>query len=108
MCSSDLALGPVSGDGIAGFARALLTTGTPSAVVALWPLADASTWDLMTSFYGRLVVAGDDAATALRVAMLEQRSVTPHPRDWAAMVLYGQASTTIKARAGVPPAACAG
>ncbi|MEO7057075.1 MAG: CHAT domain-containing tetratricopeptide repeat protein [Caldimonas sp.] len=89
------ALGPISGDGIAGFARALLTAGVPSAVVALWPLADASTWDLMTSFYGRLVSQGDGAAAALRAAMLEQREATPHPRDWAAMALYGQASTTL-------------
>ena len=102
------ALGPVSGDGIAGFARALLAAGAPSAVVALWPLADASTWDLMTTFYDRLVRAGEDAATALRVAMLEQRSATPHPRDWAGVVLYGQAATKLSGRAGGPRAACAG
>lgn len=91
-CST--ALGPVTGDGVAGFARALLVAGAPSAVVALWPLADSTTWDLMVAFYRRLAHE-DDVATALQQAMLEQRQSTPDPRHWAAMVLYGQAGTRI-------------
>jgi CHAT domain-containing protein/tetratricopeptide (TPR) repeat protein len=98
-CST--ALGPVTGDGVAGFARALGVAGAPSVVVALWPLADATTWDLMVAFYERLVGRAETVAVALQQAMLEQRKATPHPRHWASMALYGQAGTTIAAAA--PP-----
>lgn len=98
-CST--AMGPVSDDGVSGFARALLVAGVPSAVLALWPVADTTTWELMLAFHTRLA-SGEPVALALQQAMLAQRALTPDPRDWAGMVLYGQAGTALLAKPSGP------
>lgn len=41
----------INSDGVVGLARSLMTAGVPSVLMSLWPVADASTADLMQAFY---------------------------------------------------------
>ncbi len=87
-CYTDL--GTITGDGVIGFSRALITAGTPGLVVSLWSMPDAPTAALMTEFY-RQMQQGQDKAQALRQAMLATMQTNPDPRDWAAFTLIGAA-----------------
>ncbi len=70
LSACDSGLGRVSnGDEIWGFTRAFLGAGTASLLVSLWPVADESTEQLMSIFYGALV-KGNDRREALRQAQL--------------------------------------
>jgi CHAT domain-containing protein len=98
--------GPVTGDGIATFARAFIYAGTPSLVVSLWDVADAPTSRLLPAFY-RTWLAGASKARSLRRAQLQLLAdlragkvrvdtkagpiVLPeHPMFWAGFVLIGE------------------
>jgi CHAT domain-containing protein len=61
--------GPVTGDGIATFARAFMSAGTPSLVVSLWGVADQPTNRMLPEFY-RAWLGGQSRARALRTAQL--------------------------------------
>lgn len=82
----------VAGEGLIGFARAFLYAGTPSLVVSLWSVEDASTADLMIEFYRRLQ-QGAGVGEALRAAKLGvlEREERAHPYYWAPFVLLGEA-----------------
>ena len=86
-CSTGL--GKISGDGIAGLARALIYAGTPSVIVSQWDVSDLGTSYLMERFYERLM-AGDDKAHALRNAQLATLNAYPHPLLWGAFSLVGE------------------
>ena len=78
------------GDEVLGFTRAFLSAGTSSLMVSLWPVSDAATEKLMTTFYGALS-HGTTAQDAMRDA---QRAVlanpsTAHPYYWAPFNLIG-------------------
>jgi CHAT domain-containing protein len=98
--------GVITGDGIAGLARAFFYAGTPSVIVSVWDVADQPTNRLLPAFY-RQWLNGADKATALRAAQLSLiRSlragqvkvslpagtfVLPEdPAFWAAFVLLGE------------------
>jgi CHAT domain-containing protein/Tfp pilus assembly protein PilF len=81
--------GRITGDGVIGLSRALISAGIPSAVVSLWTVPDAPTAFLMQEFYQQLQQTGDKAK-ALRSAMLKTMQQHPNPRDWAAFTLIGQ------------------
>jgi CHAT domain-containing protein/tetratricopeptide (TPR) repeat protein len=98
--------GPVTGDGIATFARAFIYAGTPSLVVSLWDVADEPTGRLLPAFY-RNWLAGASKARSLRRAQLRLLAdlragsvrvetkagpvVLPeHPMFWAGFVLIGE------------------
>jgi CHAT domain-containing protein len=97
--------GPVTGDGIATFARAFMSAGTPSLVASLWGVADQPTDRLLPEFY-RAWLSGQSKASAMRTAQLRLlrdlransvRVETPvgivpireHPVFWAGFSLIG-------------------
>lgn len=82
--------GTITGDGVIGLSRAFISAGVPSAIVSLWAVPDEPTADLMTEFY-RQMQSDRDKASALRQAMLVTMQKYPHPRDWAAFTLIGEA-----------------
>ncbi|MCG8368250.1 MAG: CHAT domain-containing protein [Pseudanabaenales cyanobacterium] len=83
-------LGEITGDGVIGLSRSLITAGAPSVIVSLWAVPDAPTAELMTEFY-RQWRSGLDKAQALRRAMLVTMETHPEPRDWAVFTLIGEA-----------------
>jgi CHAT domain-containing protein len=99
-------LGKVSGDGVAGLARAFVYAGAPSVVATLWDLADEPAARFMPQFY-RALQRHTDKAQALRDAQLKLlrdlrsgrvKVSTPtgtltlreHPVLWAGYVLVGE------------------
>ena len=81
------------GEGIVGLTRAFFYAGTPSVLVSLWKVDDASTADLMTTFYENLRKNGErDKAAALRETQLKMISGNryAHPYYWASFVLQGK------------------
>jgi CHAT domain-containing protein len=90
LSACDTGRGKITGDGVIGLSRSLMTAGVPSVVVSLWAVPDAPTAELMTEFY-RQLQRNPDKAQALRQAMLKTRVSHPNPRDWAAFTLMGQA-----------------
>ncbi|KST63899.1 hypothetical protein BC008_16265 [Mastigocoleus testarum BC008] len=82
--------GRITGDGVIGLSRSLISSGVPSVLVSLWSVPDSPTASLMTDFYQNLS-KNPDKATALRQAMLTRMKQHPNPRDWAAFTLIGEA-----------------
>jgi tetratricopeptide (TPR) repeat protein len=87
--------GKITGDGVMGLSRSLLSAGVPSVVVSLWSVPDQPTQALMTAFYGNLQARSGqpalDKAQALRQAMLTVMKQHPDPSDWAGFMLIGSA-----------------
>jgi len=46
--------GRITGDGVIGLSRSLISAGVPSVIVSLWAVPDAPTAELMKSFYQNL------------------------------------------------------
>jgi CHAT domain-containing protein/tetratricopeptide (TPR) repeat protein len=88
LSACDTGRGTITGDGVIGLSRSLLTAGARSVLVSLWAVPDAPTTTLMTAFY-RELAAGRPQAGALRAAMLEVRRQEPDPVAWAAFTLIG-------------------
>ncbi|MBE7380600.1 MAG: CHAT domain-containing protein [Leptolyngbya sp. SIO1E4] len=88
LSACDTGRGHITGDGVMGLSRSLMTKGVPSVVVSLWSVPDAPTAALMAEFY-RQLTTGQNKAQALRQAMLATLQQHPHPRDWAAFTLLG-------------------
>ncbi|MEG4505594.1 CHAT domain-containing protein [Microcoleus sp. F6_B4] len=82
--------GRITGDGVIGLSRALISAGVPSVIVSLWAVPDAPTAELMQSFYQNLQ-KNPNKAQALRQAMLTTMKTHPQPRNWAAFTLIGEA-----------------
>jgi CHAT domain-containing protein/Flp pilus assembly protein TadD len=82
--------GRITGDGVIGLSRSLISAGVPSVLVSLWAVPDAPTASLMTEFYQNLQ-KNPDKAIALRQAMLTTMKQHPNPKDWAAFTLIGEA-----------------
>mgnify|MGYP001588389846 CR=1 FL=1 len=79
------------GEGVLGLTRAFLAAGSGSVLVSLWPVADASTAELMQRFYDGLLRRGwarDRALAEAKRALRAQRS-TAAPFHWAPFVLVG-------------------
>ena len=101
-------LGRISGDGVAGLARAFLYAGAASLVATLWDVADQPTALLLEAFYRGFIKGGPNAKSdALRAAQLrllrslrkgELRVDTPlgalqlpeDPLLWAGYALIGE------------------
>ena len=90
LSACDTGRGRITGDGVVGLSRAFISAGVSSVVVSLWAVSDASTANLMVSFYQALQ-RQPDKAKALRQAMLETMKTYPRPLDWAAFTLIGEA-----------------
>ncbi|MEW6496951.1 MAG: CHAT domain-containing tetratricopeptide repeat protein, partial [Cyanobacteriota bacterium] len=82
--------GQVTGDGVIGLSRSLISAGVPSVIVSLWAVPDSPSATLMTEFY-RQLQQNPDKAQALRQAMLTMIKQHPNPKDWAAFTLIGEA-----------------
>ncbi|MBD1920035.1 CHAT domain-containing protein [Microcoleus sp. FACHB-831] len=82
--------GRITGDGVIGLSRALISAGVPTAIVSLWAVPDAPTAYLMTEFYKNLQ-QNPDASAALRNAMLATMKQNPQPKNWAAFTVIGEA-----------------
>ncbi|HBB31627.1 MAG TPA: hypothetical protein DDZ80_15850 [Cyanobacteria bacterium UBA8803] len=90
LSACDTGRGRITGDGVVGLSRSLISAGVPSVLVSLWSVPDAPTAFLMTEFY-RNWQHNPDKAQALRQAMLTTMKQHPNPRDWAAFTLIGEA-----------------
>jgi CHAT domain-containing protein/predicted negative regulator of RcsB-dependent stress response len=79
------------GEGVMGLTRAFMYAGAPTVGVSLWSVADKSTADLMTDFYGRLLKGDTSSSGALRAAQLSMISGKKYsaPFYWAPFVLVG-------------------
>jgi CHAT domain-containing protein len=73
----------ITGDGVMGLSRSLITAGATSVVVSLWSVPDEPTSLLMMEFY-RQMQANPDKAQALRQALLTVARKYPGPGNWAA------------------------
>jgi hypothetical protein len=82
-CACDTEQGTLSGDGVIGLSRSLISAGTPSVIVTLWKIPDIATSTLMTDFYQNLQ-QNPDKAVALRKAMLKTMKQYPEPKNWGA------------------------
>ncbi len=90
LSACDTGRGKITGDGVIGLSRALISAGVPSVVVSLWSIPDAPTAELMGEFYKNFQQRKLDKATALRQAMLTTMKTHPSPGDWAAFTLIGE------------------
>ncbi len=93
LSACDTGQGDITGDGVVGLSRSLLTAGVDSVAVTLWSIPDEPTELLMTTFYETLKT-NPNRAIALQQAMLKTRDQFPHPANWSAFQLYGQSGTT--------------
>jgi CHAT domain-containing protein/tetratricopeptide (TPR) repeat protein len=82
--------GKLTGDGVLGLSRALISAGVPSIIVSLWLVPDAATAELMAEFYRQLQL-NPNKAQALRQAMLMTMKIQPNPQAWGAFTLIGEA-----------------
>ncbi|MBD1881997.1 CHAT domain-containing protein [Coleofasciculus sp. FACHB-T130] len=90
LSACDTGRGKITGDGVIGLSRSLISAGVPSVIVSLWSVPDSPTASLMTEFY-RQMQQNSDKATALRQAMLTTMKQHPDPKNWAAFTLIGEA-----------------
>ncbi|OCR01450.1 hypothetical protein BCD67_21825 [Oscillatoriales cyanobacterium USR001] len=90
LSACDTGRGRLTGDGVIGLSRSLISAGVPSVIVSLWKVPDNTTSGLMVEFY-RQLQKNPDKAQALRQAMLNTMKEHPNPRDWAAFTLIGEA-----------------
>ena len=81
--------GTITGDGVVGLSRSLISAGVPSVIVSLWSVYDDSTAFLMTEFYRNLHQLKLDKAQALRSAILTTMQNYANPKNWAAFILIG-------------------
>jgi CHAT domain-containing protein/Tfp pilus assembly protein PilF len=90
LSACDTGRGKITGDGVIGLSRSLISAGVPSVMVSLWSVPDSPTAELMSQFYTNLKERRMDKAQALRQAMLTTMKTHPSPRDWAAFTLIGE------------------
>ncbi|MGC1391229.1 MAG: CHAT domain-containing protein [Bacteroidales bacterium] len=81
----------IRGEGMVGLTRAFMYAGTPTVMVSLWSVSDASTATLMGEFYKNLVKEKLYKTDALRKAQLTMlgNEKFAHPFYWAPFVLVG-------------------
>jgi CHAT domain-containing protein/Flp pilus assembly protein TadD len=89
LSACDTGRGKITGDGVIGLSRSLITAGAPSVIVSLWAVPDSPTSELMTEFYQQWQ-KNPDKAVALRNAMLITMKKHPRPINWAAFTLMGE------------------
>jgi len=93
LSACETGLGKLSkGEGVIGISSALVYAGAKRIVVSLWNVADASTSQMMTHFYDKLMAAEKpNFAAALRaskVKMIKEKGYA-EPHYWAPFILLG-------------------
>jgi CHAT domain-containing protein/tetratricopeptide (TPR) repeat protein len=91
LSACDTGGGKLTGDGVIGLSRSFIAAGVPSVIVSLWRIPDSETTRLMIEFYTQLL-QNSDKAQALRQATLMTIKNHPHPKNWAAFILIGEAA----------------
>ena len=74
-----------------GMQRAMKTAGAQSVVSSLWEVGDEATSQLMGYFYASML-EGHSVSSSIRKAELELRRTHPHPNQWGAWTVLGDAS----------------
>ncbi len=84
--------GTLTGDGVLGLSRALISAGVSSIIVSLWLVPDVATAELMVEFY-RQLQQNPNKGQALRQAMLMTMKMHPEPpvlggvyADWGSRI----------------------
>lgn len=87
------------GEGMMSLARGFIYAGCPSIVMTLWQVADKSSSELMTSFYGYLK-KGKSKQEAMRHAKIDylenSDDLTSNPYFWSGFVVLGDSSPIYK------------
>jgi CHAT domain-containing protein len=80
----------VAGEGLVGFAWALLHAGARHVVAGLWDVNDRSTLELMTALYAGLDEGATpaDALRAAKLRLLAEGSAFRHPFYWAPFTAF--------------------
>lgn len=88
------------GESLSGLARAFFSAGARTVLATHWPVADAETTKLVTTFFERVKGGDESFASALRAAQDDLRGnpATSHPIFWGPFVLIGDGGLTL----GVP------
>ncbi|HBE60525.1 MAG TPA: Fis family transcriptional regulator [Cyanobacteria bacterium UBA11149] len=89
LSACDTGRGKITGDGVVGLSRSLISAGVSSVIVSIWAVPDAPTAELMMEFYQNWQ-NNPDMAQSLRQAMLTTKEKHPNPIDWAAFTLIGE------------------
>lgn len=90
LSACDTGKGRISGDGVIGLSRSLISAGASSVLVSLWAVSDEATAYLMTEFYRELLI-NPDKAIALRNSILKTMSKYPRLQEWAPFTFIGEA-----------------
>jgi len=91
LSACDTGLGKVvQGEGVMGLPYALFVAGNKNTMLSLWPVADESTAQFMTAFFGRLQKGATQAA-ALNDTKREFIAGSRYDQAifWAPFLLYG-------------------
>ena len=92
LSACDTGRGDIRGEGVIGLSRAFMASGVPNLVVSLWKVPDDDTVKLMTEFYNNIYERQLDKAQGMRQAMLKMlKDGDPHPTNWAAFTVIGNA-----------------
>lgn len=87
------------GESLSGLARAFFSAGARTVLATHWPVADAETTELVTTFFERLNADESETfASALRAAQNDLRAdpATSHPIFWGPFVLIGDGGLNLE------------
>jgi CHAT domain-containing protein len=86
-------------EGVSSLARPFLAAGIPAVIGSLWAVSDHASAEMSVELH-RLLAKGQDAATALRGAVLSQMhrpsSIESKPNVWAAFELFGASASCLE------------
>ena len=91
-CATAVSGGHAGDEGLRGLVAPLIEAGTRGVAATLWGVEDEAQRLLMRRIYQRLV-RGEATAAAIRGAKLDAIRDGGAPRDWAALVLWGDPLT---------------
>jgi CHAT domain-containing protein len=91
-CATAVSGGHAGDEGLRGLVAPLIEAGARGVAATLWAVDDQAQRLLVRRFYQRLA-RGESTAAALRGAKLEALRDGAVPRDWAALVLWGDPLT---------------
>jgi CHAT domain-containing protein len=91
-CATALSGGHAGDEGLRGLVAPLIEAGARGVAATLWAVDDQAQRLLMRRLYQRLA-RGESSAAAIRGAKLDAMREGGAPRDWAALVLWGDPLT---------------
>jgi CHAT domain-containing protein len=91
-CATAVSGGHAGDEGLRGLVAPLIEAGARGVAATLWAVDDQAQRALIRRFYQQLA-RGESTAAALRGAKLEALRDGRAPRDWAALVLWGDPLT---------------